>query len=163
MGAEQTPKCTNDAHSVHALMNEMKSLLSPSVLESGAVLVGLLPKHRCCAGSCHGVEPRENKEIRENEETRDNKESQDNEEIQENKETQEIKHPVEGLWEAASGGLLALVHTVQDRPGYLFGTLLVGNSVFPAKTVFFWVRSGDGNVLEGRMLRQSIYSFNYSF
>jgi len=147
MGAEQAPKCTNDAHSVHALMNEMKSLLSPSVLENGAVLVGLLPKHRCCAGSCHAVETRENMETRENEKIRDIKE------IQETKEAQEIKHNLEGIWEV--GNSLILIHTVQGKQGYLFGTLLIGDSSL-YKKVIFWVRSGNGmstDTLEGKVLQ----------
>ena len=66
MAAEQTPTGTNDAQALHAMVDGLKSLLDCSVLDNGAVLVGLLPQHRCCSGSCcHGVEPRDNKEIRE--------------------------------------------------------------------------------------------------
>ena len=59
--AEQIPTCTSDAQALPVLMNELKSVLNCSVLDNRAVLVGLLPKHHCCAGSCHEVEPQEDK------------------------------------------------------------------------------------------------------
>ena len=61
--------------------------------------MGLLPRHRCCAGSCHGVEPRDNREAWEN------------------------KHSLEGLWKGYNG-CINLIHTVRGKPGYLFGTKL---------------------------------------
>ena len=145
METGQAPKCANDAQSLHALV----SVLSPSVLDNGAVL--LLPKHRCCcAGSCHGVEPRNYKEIRENKEIREDIEIRENKEVQE---TQENRHSLEGVWERAPGtglrSLFFVIHTVQAKPGYLFGTALTGEM---ARKVLFWFRS-DGkakDVLEGK-------------
>ena len=141
METGQEPKCTHCAQSLDGLVNR----LSSSVLESGAVL--LLPRHHCCTGS--GVEPRDNKEIRENKEARGNKE------IPESKETPQIKHSLEGIWE--SGIVTVLVHTVQGKPGYLFGTTI---SPLP-RYVKFWFRIGEGmskNTLEGTYyLNQGIY------
>ena len=60
METGQAPKQSNDAQSLHALVDELKSVHIGNgvVLINGAVL--LLPKHRCCCdGSC---QPRDNKE-----------------------------------------------------------------------------------------------------
>jgi len=137
------PTCTNGAQSLHALVNELKSVQSPSVLDNGAVL--LLPKHRCCcAGSCHGVEPRDNKEIREVIEIRESKEIQ---------ETQgDTGHSLEGIWASVHTSTTPyfVIYTVQAKPGYILGGELTG--IRPGR-ILFWFRSGDGefkDVLEGK-------------
>lgn len=96
--AEQVPTCTNDAQTLPALMNELKSVLNCSALENGGVLVALLPKHRCCAGNCRGVEPRENKP---------------------DGAVRPQEHSLEGLWEGEDIGRV-FIHTVQGKPGYIF-------------------------------------------
>ena len=48
---EEEPQCAN-VQTLQASMNELKSILNSSEL---SVLVGLVQKHRCCAGSGHGV------------------------------------------------------------------------------------------------------------
>ena len=132
METGQAPKCTSSAQSLQAFVNELKSVQSPSVLDNGAVL--LLPKnHCCCAGSCHGVAPRDNKEIQE---------------------TQENRHDLEGVWERISGTVpsIYLMHTARSKPGYLFATLM---NMERAKELIFWFRTGDGrfkDVLEGKWL-----------
>lgn len=126
METGQAPQCTNHVQSLHALVNK----LSPSVLESGAVL--LLPRHRCCAGSCRGVESQDNKEMRENIAVPENKD------IPESKETPpQGGHILEGIWECGIEETV-LVHTVQGKPGYLFGTKLS-----PSPYVRFWLRIGE--------------------
>ena len=67
----------------------------------------------------------------------------------------EPKHSLEGLWEGDYSGTpeIILIHTVRGKPGYLFGTNVIGDKWIPAKKVSFWLRSGDGmfkNVLEGK-------------
>jgi len=166
METKQAPSCVNDAQSLHALVNEMKSMLSSPVLDNGAVLVGVLPKHRCCAGSCHSVGSRDGKDggVESQEEKKHNlvesqeerKHNLDGVEPVGGVEPQGNKHSLEGVWE---GGLynktpdMILVHTVQDKPGYLFGISLIGNKYIPAKQVMFWLKSGDGmfkDTLEGK-------------
>jgi len=140
------PKQKSDAQNLHALVDELRLVHGPSVLDSGAVLfngaVLLLPKHRCCcAGSCYGVEHRDIKEIR------------DHKEVQDNQETQESRHSLEGLW--SGGSSFFLIYTVQAKPGYLFGTILGGKY---SKQVVFWFRSGDGgfkDVLEGKWFNRT--------
>lgn len=154
METTQSPHCTSDQR-LHALVSEMKSILSPQVLENGAVLVALLPKHRCCcAGSCHGVEPRENKETGKN------------------KGTQESRHSLEGMWVSGSGLSTILIHTVPGKEGYLFGTEMFRESTLSADHVIFWFKTGAGisnKVLEGivqnrkGVSRVSIHSFIHSF
>jgi len=62
---------------------------------------------------------------------------------------------LEGLWEAVYGTVAetVFVHTVRGKPGYLFGTKVIGDENVPAQQITFWVRSGNGvfqNVLEGK-------------
>ena len=143
METGQAPKQTSDARSLHALVDELKLVQSPSVLDSGAVLfngaVLLLPKNRCCcAGSCHGVGPQNVKEIRDN------------------------KHSLEGLWEisASSSGALFSVHTDQAKSGYLFITRLDGSF---AKQVVSWFRSGSGGLVLGGKNMINCESFFFFF
>lgn len=141
MEAKKPLNYPSDAQSLHALVNELKLMLSSPVLDNGAVLVGLLPKQRCCCdGSCcRGVE---HKQTREDEETRDNKE------IQERKEAGESKHSLEGVWEGEGSGAVIFIHAVQGKPGYLFGTKLLSTG----NHAQFWVRISDGTLV-GKALR----------
>ena len=153
--AKQTPNCTNNAQTLAALMDVV---LNSSVVDNGAVVVGLLPKHCCCAGGCESKE--QTHDLKGGVETRDNNHSfKDGIESQEGgAKPQEDKHCLEGLWqELSSPGAIIWVHTVQDRPGYLFGRVICGNHYghdTTQKGPHFFFRTGDGisKEMEGRFL-----------
>ena len=68
--AQQIPTFTSDVQTLPALMS---AVLNSSVVDNGAVVVGLLPKHCCCAGGC---EPKEKThDLKGGAETRGNKNS----------------------------------------------------------------------------------------
>ena len=143
MEAKKAPNCVNDAQSLPALVKEMTTMLSSPTLDNGGVLVGVLPKHRCCDGSYHMVVPREGKN--------DGVEPKEEVKNDSGVEPRENKHSLEGVWEGAFYCKIpdmVLVRTVQDKPGYLFGVSLIGNQHIPAKQVMFWVKSGS---LEGKV------------
>ena len=138
--AKQIPTCTSDSQTLPALMN---AVLNSSALDSGAVAVGLLPRHRCCPGSCYEVESKEN--THDLKELQDNKPSfQDGVESQEGgAKSPENKHSLEGLWQDNNRELF-VVETVKGKPGYLFGTM-IGKNYFggPPKQPQFWFKTGD--------------------
>ena len=151
MEVKQAPNCVNDAQSLPALIKEMTTMLSSPTLDNGGVLVGVLPKHRCCDGSCHaregGVVPQEEVKKHSGVELGGGAGAEGDGVV-----PQGNKHSLEGVWEGAFYGKIpdmVLVRTVQDKPGYLFGVSLIGNQHIPAKQVMFWVKS-DG--LEGKVL-----------
>ena len=68
----------------------------------------------------------------------------------------ESRHSLEGVWVGwyndSNGGTLQtiLVHRLEGKQGYLFGTKLIGDELIGRGHVTFWVRSGDGtDILEG--------------
>ena len=134
----------SDSQTLPALMN---AVLNSSVLDNGAVVVGLLPKHRCCAGSCYEVESKEN--THDLKELQDNKPSfQDGVESQEGgAKLQQNRHCLEGLWQDSYAPWVKVwVETVQDKPGYLFGKEVGGDysgSDLPNRPQF-WFKTGDG-------------------
>lgn len=154
MEVKQAPNCVNDAQSLSALVKEMTTMLSSPTLDNGGVLVGVLPKHRCCDGSYHMVVPREGKNdgVVPKEEVKNDSGVVPREEVKKDSGVvpRENKHSLEGVWEGAFYGIpdMVLVRTVQDKPGYLFGVSLIGNRHIPAKQVMFWVKSGS---LEGKV------------
>ena len=158
----------SDAQTLPALMN---AVLNSSVVDNGAVVVGLLPKHRCCAGGCYEVE---SKEI-----THDLKELQDNKhsfkegvESQEGgAKSQQHRHCLVGIWQDSyTLDDIIMVETVQDKPGYIFGKVICGNFYGNArKGPHFWFKTGDGisKEMEGQFSYGSpahgIYDFFYLF
>ena len=152
--AKQIPTCTNNAQTLPALMN---AVLNSSVVDNGAVVVGLLPKHCCCAGGCESKE--KTHDVEGGVETWDKKHSfKDGIEYQEGgaksqeggAKSQEDKHCLEGLWqESSSPETIFLVQTVQDRPGYLFGKVMCGNHYgndTPQKVPHFFFSTSGGIV-----------------
>ena len=138
MTAEKTPTCESDAQ---AFLDGMKSVLDCSALDNRAVVVGFLPKHRCC--TCHGDELRENKGTRENQDPRGN------------------RHSLEGIWEGNAGDIVICVQTVPEKPGYIFGIKVIGHGSLPIKRMLFCFKTGDGAykpVLEGK----GFYGCEYS-
>ena len=147
--AKQISTHTSDAQTLPALIN---AVLNSSVVDNGAVVVGLLPKHCCCAGGCsYGVESKQNThDLKGGVELQDNKHSfKDGVEFQEGEaKSQENRRCLEGLWqESNTPEAMIWVETVQDKPGYLFGKVVSGwhhGNENTRKRAHFWFKTGDG-------------------